>query len=154
MGKLGDILAHPEEILPLVRSFLQPRSRIDVLVLSAAVITVGSDVRGHQASHKAAQGPQPSFLLRHTQLGVPQVSRRSSNHCQHPLSQKQHLTPCCILRCSFAVVIQQLGQPLRDAVCIFYLVLRGLDTVEDDMALAEDVKVPALLDFHNSIYQR
>ncbi|KVI04147.1 Squalene/phytoene synthase [Cynara cardunculus var. scolymus] len=30
---------------------------------------------------------------------------------------------------SFALVIQQLGSELRDAVCIFYLVLRALDTV-------------------------
>lgn len=31
---------------------------------------------------------------------------------------------------SFAVVIQQLPEGLRDAVCVFYLVLRALDTVE------------------------
>jgi farnesyl-diphosphate farnesyltransferase len=55
---------------------------------------------------------------------------------------------------SFAVVIQQLPQPLRDAVCVFYLVLRGLDTVEDDMALDEDFKVPALLEFHERIFER
>ncbi|URD85472.1 squalene [Musa troglodytarum] len=30
---------------------------------------------------------------------------------------------------SFALVIQQLGPQLRDAVCVFYLVLRALDTV-------------------------
>jgi farnesyl-diphosphate farnesyltransferase len=30
---------------------------------------------------------------------------------------------------SFALVIQQLGPELRNAVCIFYLVLRALDTV-------------------------
>ncbi len=40
---------------------------------------------------------------------------------------------------SFNIVIQQLGDEMRDAICIFYLVLRGLDTVEDDMAL--DVKI-------------
>jgi farnesyl-diphosphate farnesyltransferase len=34
---------------------------------------------------------------------------------------------------SFALVIQQLPLALRRSVCIFYLVLRGLDTVEDDM---------------------
>jgi farnesyl-diphosphate farnesyltransferase len=54
---------------------------------------------------------------------------------------------------SFAVVIQQLPQPLRDAVCVFYLVLRGLDTVEDDMALDDSVKVPALLSFHERIFE-
>ena len=35
---------------------------------------------------------------------------------------------------SFAIVIQQLDEELRDAVCVFYLVLRALDTIEDDMA--------------------
>ena len=54
---------------------------------------------------------------------------------------------------SFAVVIQQLPNPLRDAVCVFYLVLRGLDTVEDDMALDDRVKVPALLAFHERIFE-
>ena len=33
---------------------------------------------------------------------------------------------------SFAFIIQQLGPDLRNVVCIFYLVLRGLDTIEDD----------------------
>lgn len=55
---------------------------------------------------------------------------------------------------SFAVVIQQLPNPLKDAVCVFYLVLRGLDTVEDDMAIAKDIKIPALLAFHKNIYNR
>ena len=49
---------------------------------------------------------------------------------------------------SFAVVIQQLPNPLRDAVCVFYLVLRGLDTVEDDMAIPASKKIPDLLAFH------
>ena len=34
---------------------------------------------------------------------------------------------------SFATVIQQLNPRLRASICVFYLVLRGLDTVEDDM---------------------
>jgi len=36
---------------------------------------------------------------------------------------------------SFAAVIQALDPELRPAICIFYLVLRGLDTVEDDMSI-------------------
>ncbi|EYU42585.1 hypothetical protein ABFS82_14G116900 [Erythranthe guttata] len=55
---------------------------------------------------------------------------------------------------SFALVIQQLDTDLRDAVCIFYLVLRALDTVEDDTSVATDVKVPILMDFHQHIYDR
>ncbi|XP_028788200.1 squalene synthase-like [Neltuma alba] len=54
----------------------------------------------------------------------------------------------------FGLVIQQLGTELRDAVCIFYLVLRALDTVEDDTSIATDVKVPILIAFHHHIYDR
>ncbi|XP_047327061.1 squalene synthase 3-like isoform X2 [Impatiens glandulifera] len=52
---------------------------------------------------------------------------------------------------SFALVILQLDTELRNAVCIFYLVLRALDTVEDDTSIAKDVKVPILLAFHSHI---
>uniref|UniRef100_A0A7N0TVR8 Squalene synthase n=1 Tax=Kalanchoe fedtschenkoi TaxID=63787 RepID=A0A7N0TVR8_KALFE len=55
---------------------------------------------------------------------------------------------------SFALVIQQLGPELRDAVCIFYLVLRALDTVEDDTSIPTDVKVPILIAFHQHVYDR
>jgi len=52
---------------------------------------------------------------------------------------------------SFAMVIQQLPANLRTTVCIFYLVLRGLDTVEDDMEAFKDrkeEKVQHLRKFH------
>ena len=39
----------------------------------------------------------------------------------------------CSVSRSFAIVIQQLPFRLRVSICIFYLVLRGLDTIEDDM---------------------
>lgn len=42
---------------------------------------------------------------------------------------------------SFAAVIQQLPKMLVTDVLIFYLVLRGLDTVEDDMTAFEDIQV-------------
>lgn len=41
----------------------------------------------------------------------------------------------------------------RHAVCIFYLVLRALDTIEDDMTISLDVKVPMLHEFHSYLYQ-
>src|SRR5258708_4494387 len=43
---------------------------------------------------------------------------------------------------SFAVVIQQLPAELRDPVCVFYLVLRGLDSVEDDMTYPAEKRLP------------
>ncbi|CAL9692402.1 unnamed protein product [Knipowitschia caucasica] len=54
---------------------------------------------------------------------------------------------------SFAAVIQALDGELRHAVCIFYLVLRALDTVEDDMTISLEKKVPMLNNFHTYLYQ-
>ncbi|KAI8477155.1 MAG: farnesyl-diphosphate farnesyltransferase [Monoraphidium minutum] len=102
MGKLGDLLSHPEEILPLAKMYY--------------------------ASKQACKLPSdPKLAFCYDMLN--QVSR------------------------SFAVVIQQLPNPLRDAICVFYLVLRGLDTVEDDMAIAPEAKIPDLLKFHEYIYR-
>lgn len=52
---------------------------------------------------------------------------------------------------SFAMVIQQLDDELRPAICIFYLVLRGLDTIEDDMTIPLDKKIPLLHNFDTFI---
>lgn len=50
---------------------------------------------------------------------------------------------------SFSAVIQELNHELLIPICIFYLVLRGLDTMEDDMTLSLETKDPLLRDFHN-----
>ncbi|XP_037382456.1 squalene synthase isoform X2 [Talpa occidentalis] len=42
---------------------------------------------------------------------------------------------------------------MRHAVCIFYLVLRALDTVEDDMSISLERKVPLLHNFHTYLYE-
>ncbi|KAJ1963022.1 bifunctional farnesyl-diphosphate farnesyltransferase/squalene synthase [Dipsacomyces acuminosporus] len=55
---------------------------------------------------------------------------------------------------SFAAVIQELNPKLRDGICMFYLVLRGLDTIEDDMTIPAARKRHLLETFHESIYQR
>ncbi|KAL6758365.1 farnesyl-diphosphate farnesyltransferase [Haematococcus lacustris] len=103
MGKLAEILSHPQEVPALVRIYLASK-----------------------AATKLPKDPQLAF-------------------CYEILNNVSR---------SFAIVIQQLPNPLRDAICVFYLVLRGLDTVEDDMALPDSVKLPALLSFHKDIYER
>ncbi|KAI9656238.1 MAG: bifunctional farnesyl-diphosphate farnesyltransferase/squalene synthase [Bathelium mastoideum] len=50
---------------------------------------------------------------------------------------------------SFSAVIQELHPELLVPVCLFYLVLRGLDTIEDDMTIALAEKEPLLRNFHN-----
>eukprot|EP00730_Choanoeca_flexa_P015456 TRINITY_DN7100_c0_g2_i1.p1 TRINITY_DN7100_c0_g2~~TRINITY_DN7100_c0_g2_i1.p1 ORF type:complete len:418 (+),score=124.82 TRINITY_DN7100_c0_g2_i1:1062-2315(+) len=54
---------------------------------------------------------------------------------------------------SFAAVIKALHPELRPAVCLFYLVLRGLDTVEDDMSLDPAKKRELLKSFHEKLYE-
>ncbi|KAJ2925058.1 hypothetical protein H1R20_g12030, partial [Candolleomyces eurysporus] len=49
---------------------------------------------------------------------------------------------------SFAAVIKELEGDLARTICLFYLVLRGLDTVEDDMTIPDHIKQPILRNFH------
>lgn len=137
--KLLQLLQHPDEIVPLVRPhmFASQRSMHQWSHHTQAQLAY----RMKFATKVTSPDPNVSFcydMLR-------RVSRRytpSSRHiCKHPPLHR-----------SFALVIQQLPQPLRDAVCIFYLVLRALDTVEDDMAIPAATKIPLLRAFHNHIY--
>ncbi|XP_074375223.1 squalene synthase-like [Apium graveolens] len=51
---------------------------------------------------------------------------------------------------SFAALVLQIPQPqLRDSICNMYLLLRNLDTIEDDMQIPADVKTPVLSDYHH-----
>ena len=52
---------------------------------------------------------------------------------------------------SFNIVIQQLDTELKNVVCVFYLILRGLDTIEDDMSIPKNKKIEMLLSFYNDI---
>ncbi|UNI23199.1 Squalene synthase [Purpureocillium takamizusanense] len=52
---------------------------------------------------------------------------------------------------SFAAVIQELNHELLVPITLFYLVLRGLDTIEDDMTIPIDNKVPLLRKFHETM---
>lgn len=82
----------------------------------------------------------------------------ASRHAEKQIPPEPHWGFCYLMlqkvSRSFALVIQQLPVELRDAVCIFYLVLRALDTVEDDTSIPTDVKVPILIAFHQHVYDR
>ena len=100
MGKLAEILAHPDEFLPMLRMYLVA-----------------------QSVKKLPKDPDLAFCFNI----LNSVSR------------------------SFSVVIYQLPEELRDVVCVFYLVLRALDTVEDDMHIPISEKVAHLKVFHEHI---
>ncbi|XVF01022.1 hypothetical protein REPUB_Repub04eG0051900 [Reevesia pubescens] len=82
--------------------------------------------------------------------------KMAARHAEKQIPSEPHWAFCFSLlhkvSRSFALVIQQLDTKLRNAVCIFYLVLRALDTVEDDTSIATNVKVPILQDFYRHIY--
>ncbi|XP_015062521.1 squalene synthase isoform X1 [Solanum pennellii] len=82
----------------------------------------------------------------------------AARHAEKQIPPEPHWGFCYLMlqkvSRSFALVIQQLPVELRDAVCIFYLVLRALDTVEDDTSIPTDVKVPILISFHQHVYDR
>ncbi|KNZ53314.1 farnesyl-diphosphate farnesyltransferase [Puccinia sorghi] len=52
---------------------------------------------------------------------------------------------------SFSAVIKELDGELSRVVCIFYLVLRGLDTVEDDMSIDIQIKENLLKSFYQKL---
>ncbi|KAK9459147.1 isoprenoid synthase domain-containing protein [Lipomyces oligophaga] len=55
---------------------------------------------------------------------------------------------------SFAAVIEELSPELRVATMLFYLILRGLDTIEDDMTIPNPVKLPILRSFYEKLDQK
>lgn len=52
---------------------------------------------------------------------------------------------------SFATVIEELHPELKDAIMLFYLILRALDTIEDDMSIDSSIKVPILRSFASKL---
>ncbi|KAL5788707.1 hypothetical protein ACOSP7_005656 [Xanthoceras sorbifolium] len=84
--------------------------------------------------------------------------KMAARHAEKQIPPEPHWAFCYTMlhkvSRSFGLVIQQLGTELRNAVCIFYLVLRALDTVEDDTSIPTDVKVPILKAFHRHVYDR
>ncbi|KAJ2895219.1 farnesyl-diphosphate farnesyl transferase [Zalerion maritima] len=52
---------------------------------------------------------------------------------------------------SFSAVIQELHPELLVPVTMFYLLLRGLDTIEDDMTIDMATKEPLLRNFHKNM---
>jgi len=54
---------------------------------------------------------------------------------------------------SFSAVIQELTPELLMPICLFYLVLRGLDTIEDDMTIDLADKEPLLRNFADLMEQ-
>ncbi|XP_039604386.1 squalene synthase isoform X1 [Polypterus senegalus] len=100
----------------------------------------GSKLSERRATHPAVY--QATFTHRYPVFlcfSCQESMSESLRTCYHYLNETSR---------SFAAVIQALDGELRHAVCIFYLVLRALDTVEDDMTIPLGTKVPLLHNFY------
>ncbi|XP_010432387.1 PREDICTED: inactive squalene synthase 2-like [Camelina sativa] len=98
-----------------------------------------------------------STILRHPDELYPLLKLKIAiNKAQKQIPLEPNLAFCYSMlhkvSKSFSLVIQQLGTELRNAVCVFYLILRALDTVEDDTSVAVEIKLPILIAFHRHIY--
>ncbi|XP_010025621.2 squalene synthase-like [Eucalyptus grandis] len=98
-------------------------------------------------------------ILKHPDELYPLLKlKMKARNAEKQLPQQPHWRFCySMLRKfskTFAFVIEQLPTELRDAVCILYLVLRALDTVEDDTSIPVDVKVPILKAFLQHVFDK
>ncbi|CAG8773871.1 12748_t:CDS:2, partial [Racocetra persica] len=84
-------------------------------------------------------------LFRQSNIVDISTSSKAKQRCYHFLK---------LTSGSFANIIMDLDPKLRDLVCIFYLCLRGMDTIEDDMTLPIEQKAPLLRSFYKKISER
>ncbi|RWW82801.1 hypothetical protein BHE74_00008709 [Ensete ventricosum] len=147
---LGAMVAHPEEVYPMMK-----------LKLASDRIRRQFPAEPHWAfSYSMLQKVSRSFALVIQQLG-PQLRDAVRTHLfffsilppAGPFLDPSPLAP----------------SPVRCFVCVFYLVLRALDTVgllsssynlypnkiaEDDTSIPSDIKMPILQNFYLHIYDR
>jgi len=117
------------------------------------------NLRAETSKQKQEKMGSLGAVLKHPNDLFPLLKlKRAMKHAEKQIPPEPHWGFCYSMlhkvSRSFALVIQQLDSNLRNAVCIFYLVLRALDTVEDDTNIATGVKVPILIAFHRHIYDQ
>lgn len=78
-------------------------------------------------------------------------------HTRNPEKESANLRECFkyleMTSRSFSSVIQELNPELLVPVALFYLILRGLDTIEDDMTIPLETKEPKLRKFQDILEQ-
>ncbi|KAJ5770670.1 uncharacterized protein N7511_002721 [Penicillium nucicola] len=93
------------------------------------------------------------FALHPKQLGV--KLRQSPVHKRHKAQESSTAKICFDFLDrtgrSFSAVVKELHPELLLPVCVFYLILRGLDTIEDDTSIPLDIKEPLLRNFKDHL---
>ncbi|RWW07764.1 hypothetical protein GW17_00028838 [Ensete ventricosum] len=178
MGMLGAMVAHPEEVYPMMK-----------LKLASDRIRRQFPAEPHWAfSYSMLQKVSRSFALVIQQLG-PQLRDAVRTHLfffsilppAGPFLDPSPLAPSpvrCFVSCDdrifllhafFGFTCSSHVSLTNTEVCVFYLVLRALDTVgllsssynlypnkiaEDDTSIPSDIKMPILQNFYLHIYDR
>ncbi|TRY86758.1 hypothetical protein DNTS_004240 [Danionella cerebrum] len=171
-------LGHPEEIYNLFKYKLggcravMPKLDYSSCPRMAGVVGKSSVsfsvLKRYMSLRSSGASPRPVLALRGAASSLMRIPRAPPPTRAHPHpgltvcfsgqeSMSDSLRTCYAYlnqtSRSFAAVIQALDGELRHAVCIFYLVLRALDTLEDDMSLSAERKIPLLTHFHTCLYQ-
>lgn len=96
-----------------------------------------------------------SSVCRHLLISMVRKLWHDPVHSRDPKSESETLQKCFDFlnktSRSFSSVIQELNPELLVPVALFYLILRGLDTIEDDMTIDLEEKEPLLRNFHTII---
>ncbi|PYH35679.1 squalene synthetase [Aspergillus neoniger CBS 115656] len=83
------------------------------------------------------------------------MNQHNPNHRSNIISESESRQVCFKFldqtSRSFSVIIKELHSELLVPICIFYLVLRGLDTIEDDPSITVKTKQTLLREFDNII---
>ena len=83
------------------------------------------------------------------------MTQHNPNHRSNIISESESRQVCFKFldqtSRSFSVIIEELHSELLVPICIFYLVLRGLDTIEDDPSITVKTKQTLLREFENII---
>lgn len=133
------IFFEPQELL---QNFLLPWKAGLLLFMMVSMVILSSSNKRKKffelVTHPTEIVSLIRFLFFYQNAKIPQKISENELYCYQTLSKVSR---------SFSSVILELCPELRMPICIFYLVLRGLDTVEDDMSIPLAKKLKLLKEF-------
>eukprot|EP01102_Stenamoeba_stenopodia_P022142 TRINITY_DN912_c0_g1_i1.p1 TRINITY_DN912_c0_g1~~TRINITY_DN912_c0_g1_i1.p1 ORF type:complete len:591 (+),score=148.95 TRINITY_DN912_c0_g1_i1:326-2098(+) len=87
-------------------------------------------------------------LLKFNLRKQPQIASNTSDNARYCFGMLEKVNG------SFAAMIIALPDEVREATCVFYLILRALSTIESDRSVSIEQRKEALLDFHLRLLDR
>ncbi|RHZ83270.1 hypothetical protein Glove_99g290 [Diversispora epigaea] len=82
------------------------------------------------------------------------LSRIPANYLTHEQKREKCTELFKLVSNSYRRMISKLDTDMNIVMSIYYMLLRGMDTIEDDMTIPVEKKIPLLRNFHKLIQQR